>query len=288
MLRLITFLFVLFYTTLVFAQERKLDKIADSITNEGKRLYRSEYASWYGTDVFLEKFPAKRQLSGGYLSYETDNGLHNIFFTKGDNPDVLVTTTFNKDLDPKHFTIDSTTRKLNAIEKQLFTMRHTVVSQIVSRDTLYKLYNNTELNPVPLISNENHRVYVLTGTNSSGVVIFGNDYQIDFDQNNNIINRQTLHKTIIPAYISKPGDTAKIQVAGMHSHLPQKSEFITATDICTLMLYERFTTWGSYYVISKNYVSIWDCKKNDLLIMTMEAWKHIEKDQIKRDLEKQQ
>jgi len=69
----------------------------------------------------------------------------------------------------------------------------------------------------------------------------------------------------------------------MHSHLPETGDFITATDICTLMLYEKFTTWKTHYVISKNYVSIWDCKKDDLVILTMQAWKRIIDDQKQRN-----
>ncbi|MBK8496279.1 MAG: hypothetical protein IPL50_15680 [Chitinophagaceae bacterium] len=39
------------------------------IVDEGKRLYRSEMASWYGTDVFLEVYKDQSNI-GGYFSYE--------------------------------------------------------------------------------------------------------------------------------------------------------------------------------------------------------------------------
>jgi hypothetical protein len=61
-------------------------------------------------------------------------------------------------------------------------------------------------------------------------------------------------------------------VASIHTHLPESGDFITATDICTLMLYENFTTWNQHIVMSKNYVSIWDCKRNSLVVITKEAW----------------
>jgi hypothetical protein len=73
----------------------------------------------------------------------------------------------------------------------------------------------------------------------------------------------------------------------MHTHLPQSGDYITATDICTLMLYAKFTTWDQHYVISKNDVSIWDCKKNQLVILTMEAWKKIAADQEERHPKKE-
>ena len=33
-----------------------IEKVSDSLVAEGRRLYRSEMASWYGTDAFLEKY----------------------------------------------------------------------------------------------------------------------------------------------------------------------------------------------------------------------------------------
>jgi hypothetical protein len=38
----------------------------------------------------------------------------------------------------------------------------------------------------------------------------------------------------------------------MHSHLPETGDFITPTDICTLMPYEKFANWKTHNVVSKN------------------------------------
>ncbi|QHS54899.1 hypothetical protein GWR56_04805 [Mucilaginibacter sp. 14171R-50] len=81
-----TLLFLLAISA-AFAQDKYLDRKdidsrTDSIMAEGKALYRSEWASWYGTDIFLEKFKDKRALIGGYLSYETKSGVKNIFLEK--------------------------------------------------------------------------------------------------------------------------------------------------------------------------------------------------------------
>jgi hypothetical protein len=149
-------------------------------------------------------------------------------------------------------------------------------------DTVFKYYKNTELNPVPIIRNGVKRVYVITGTKENDVVMFGNDYMVSFDGKNQITQIKPLHKNIMPAYYKASQDSSKHQIGAMHAHLPSSGDFITATDICTLMLYEKFTSWNQYYVISKNYVSIWDCKKNDLFVMTMAAWKRIAEDQTQR------
>ncbi|HAL82983.1 MAG TPA: hypothetical protein DCO83_12730 [Mucilaginibacter sp.] len=265
--------------TRTFAQHERLDQITDSITNEGKALYRSEWASWYGTDIFVAKCPDKKPLSGGYFSYETNDGLTNIFFSKGDDPVVIASISFGKDFNANNYRLDTIQRKFTETEHDYYAIRMTALKRALS-DTTFKHFNNTGINVVPLIEQEVKKVYVLTSPHANGVVIFGNDYLINFDSKNEITSIKTLHKNIIPIYTK--ADSGKTVAATMHSHLPETGDFITATDICTLMLYEKFTTWSTHYVLSKNYVSIWDCKKNDLIILTMEAWKRITDDQKTR------
>jgi hypothetical protein len=91
----------------------KTDEIADSITTIGKELYRSEMASWYGTDIFLERFKEQRQNIGGYFSYN-DSGFSNcIFFEKGENPQVLSTIKFDSTYRVVNAQVDSVKRKVN-------------------------------------------------------------------------------------------------------------------------------------------------------------------------------
>ncbi len=62
----ILYLFVfLFVSNFISAQD--LEKIAQEITDEGIQLYRSEMASWYGTDVFVENYKQRENI-GGYFS----------------------------------------------------------------------------------------------------------------------------------------------------------------------------------------------------------------------------
>ena len=134
------------------------------------------------------------------------------------------------------------------------------------------------LNLIPLVNGRDKKVYVLTGPKEHGIVVFGNDYLLTFDDANNLVSKAQLHKNIIP--IKDQKDETKV-IATMHTHLPETGDYITATDICTLMLYSKFTTWKQHIVVSENYVSIWDCEKNTLFAMTKKAWEKINKDQKK-------
>jgi len=263
------------FGTLAFGQD--LDKTS-AIVYEGKTMYRSEMASWYGTDLFLEKFKEHSDNIGGYFSYDDKDVTSCVFYSKGDNPKILATISFDSSYDVNTAKVDSKQREFSNYEKDIYIVRKKAL-EIINSDTLFKTYRNTTLNLIPFINHNEKKVYVLTGPKVSGVVVFGNDYLLTFDKDNQLINKQQLHKNIIPINYGQHGQEA---FGSMHTHLPETGEYITSTDICTLMLYEKFAKWKQHVVISENYVSIWDCEKNELNALTREAWDNINNDQKKK------
>lgn len=256
-----------------FSQKINLKAVTDSIQTEGRMLYRSEMASWYGTDIFFEKMKNKKGMIGGYISYDTGKGVNNVFITKGNEDVVLSTITFGYDFNVNNYVLDTIQRKLTAAEKDLFNMRKAALNAL-NTDTLFKYYNNSSFNIIPIIDKKVRRTYIISGPKVVGVIILGNDYVIEFDKNNNIINKKKIHRNILP-FETKVGDD---QMSAVHSHLASTGDFITATDICTLMLYKNSTGWKTHTVISKNYVTIWDMQKGGMGILTREAWDKISSD----------
>jgi hypothetical protein len=171
-------------------------------------------------------------------------------------------------------TIDFKERDLKQGEKELYAMRTTALREI-QQDTLFKKYTNTNFNLIPVIYKDERKVYVLTGTKNEGVVLFGNDYLLAFDKQDNLIEKKEIHKNLIPIkFEMEEQDESKKIVASVHSHAAETGEFITPTDICTLMLYGKFTEWERHIVISENYVNIWDCINESLVIMTTEEYEN--------------
>lgn len=270
----------------VSAQKPDLDRVADSIQAEAQSLYRSEMASWYGTDALMARYPQKQAQLGGYISYLNDTGGGTcVFFEKGDHPKALATFKFDSSYDTSKVTADTIVRKFSKQEKELYTMRNKAKQRMYSGDTLFKAYKNTELNIIPILVNHHKRVYVLTGTQQNGVVLIGNDYLLNFDANDEITSEEKLHKGLL--VLQTGGNDKNPQIISFHSHLPQYSPFITATDICTVMLYQKYTKWQQAYVMSANYVSLWDCSKKSLLILTRQAWDRISKAASASDASKQ-
>jgi len=248
------------------------DRRERELVVEGDKLYKSEMASWYGTDIFLKRFPGKMNNSGGYFSYISGENTNCIFFSKDETPKVLATISFDTTYNVETALVDSVDRDLTTLEMELFSIRWNALSEIRS-DTLFRTYKNTDLNMIPISDEKGKRVYIMTGPKTNGYVLFGNDYLITYNKNGEVETKSKLHEGLIP--INYGGKDGKIILATMHTHLPIYSDYITATDICTLKLYEKFAKWGQHIVMSKDFVSVWDCKADKLFVLTKKAWDKI-------------
>ena len=278
----ILFLFLTFVSLSAVAQTDLQTRIK-TVVDEGKRLYRSEMASWYGTDLFLGNYKSRANV-GGYFSYTTKEEVSKcIFFSKAEKPNVIGTISFDKTFNPELAKIDLNEREFTTLENDLYAIRKIALTTI-NTDTLFKKYSNTDLNLIPLLYNNEKKVYVLTGPKQGGAVIIGNDYLLSFDSNNQLTGKKALHKNIIPVpYAGKQSDGTEI-VSTLHSHLPETGDIITSTDICTLMLYEKYAKWKTHKVVSQKYLSTWDCAKDELTVMTMEEVEKMKKNNDKTEL----
>jgi len=133
-------------------------------------------------------------------------------------------------------------------------------------------YENTSLNFIPVITKKEKKVLIVTGPQTSGVVLLGNDYVLKYNKRNKFKSKKKIHNTLIELpYGTK--DNENRTVATMHSHVV--TPYITSTDICTLLLYKDYVGWKTHYVIGKKYVTIFDLEKEALAVMTTKAWKKI-------------
>jgi hypothetical protein len=260
-----TFTFLLTLLSLsVFAQNNPTEE-AQPIVAEGKLLYKSEMASWYGTDLFLENYKDRENI-GGYFSYTDADVAKCIFYSKGDKSKVIGTISFGSTYNIKTANVSLIEREFTKTENDLYEIRKLALVEVDS-DTLFKTYKTTNLNLIPIINGKEKKVYILTGPQNSGVVIFGNDYLLIFDENNKLLVKKELHKNIIPVYYGEKEEEGKKSVGAVHSHLPETGQFMTATDICTLMLYGNFAKWEQHIVVSEKYMNIWNCKTEQLTVI---------------------
>ena len=236
-------------------------------------------SSWLGTDLFLAEYQNRDNI-GGYFSYNQNDENINVFFSKSETPKIIGTIKFDDTFDIEKSKIDLTERSFSEKENEIYTLRKKAIN-IIKNDTLIKTYQNTNLNLIPIIDKKENKVYILTAPTENGVVIFGNDYLLTFDKKNNLKSIKALHKNLIPIEFNE-ADNVEMT---MHTHLPETGDFITATDICTLMLYGKATGWKQHNVVSQKYMNIWNIDTDSLFVITMEAVKKINENQEKRNKE---
>lgn len=256
-----------FSCLITFSQNRQTDKILE----EGKLLYRLEKGSWYGTDDMLARFKTKKDSVGGYLSYKTSNDkINTIFFSRFDPNVILVRYQFDKIPKPAPISIDTLNNTASKFEKDLISIRQDAQNRAIKNtDNFFTFYENTSLNFIPLINGKEKKVFVLTGPQIAGVVLIGNDYVLNYNRKNNFINKSKIHNSILQfPYKSEDGENS-IETT-FHSHA--LSDFITSTDICTLLLYKDFVEWKQHIVISEKEVSIFNLEKETLFTMKRKDW----------------
>lgn len=262
------FLILFALLSLSIFSQKSVDQQIESLKKEGVKLYKSEMASWYGTDIFIEQYQNKENI-GGYLSYSEKDKNICIFYSNSNKPKVIGTIAFDDSFDITKANIDLTERAFNSTENQLYILRKKAQDIIYNDETsFFQHYENTKFNLIPLIEKEVSKVYLLTGPSISNVVVFGNDYLLTFNKQNELIDKKALHKNIIPIEFGEEGENIE---STMHSHLPETGDLMTATDICTLMLYGKFTSWKKHLVVSENYLNIWNMADDSYHIMTMDA-----------------
>ncbi|MES2430760.1 MAG: hypothetical protein V4556_07460 [Bacteroidota bacterium] len=243
--------------------------IADSISKEGERLYRSESASWFGTDIFLENFKSEVSNMEGYFSYENNGNYKCIFFSKRDSMPVLCTITFGNSFDSIKANIDDTKRNFTNEELEYYKIRKIALKELQRDTNFFQGYKNTSFNLIPIINKTEKKVYILTGTSRSDIVIIGNDYLLNFDMENNLISKRKLHANILTldTKVEETNQDGSKNMGNVHNHLPETGDFITATDICTFRLYKNLTNWKQQLVISEKFLSIWNCETDKLIIV---------------------
>lgn len=273
-----TLLLLCISISFALSAQKNPTELAQPIVTESKLLYKSEMASWFGTDIFLEKF-SDMNIVGGYFSYTEGDTSTCIFFSDARKPQVLGEIQFDTTFNPSTAKVDLKRRNFTDLENNLFVIRSKALDELRS-DTMFTRYNNTDFNLIPVIKDGERKVYVLTGTASNGVVLFGNDYLLTFDAENNLLTKKRIHQNLIPVYLNDPD--AKNAVGTIHSHLPETGDFMTATDICTAMLYQDITHWETITVVSEKYMNIWNCRTNTLTVVEKDIFKKIDEDQEKR------
>ena len=210
--------------------EAELKAQLDSVLVEAHLLYKYEKAAWISTDLAMGDQAIKNDFAG-YLTYEKQGKIKVIILGK-QSQNCIAEYSFGNDFN-KPESAKTKSRKTSNKEKKLIDIRTKIWSGIIDNKYAVALPpDGFALNAILIPVAKKYKFYIITGATLRNVIPYGNDYLFIVDKNGEIENWQKFHSRLIPAETEVNGH--KVNVA--HSHL-KTTPLITATDICTFMLY---------------------------------------------------
>ena len=199
----------------------------DSICIEGYNLYVAEYVNWVSSDSLLAHY--RMDEIGNNFIWQPTNDTWNVIFMDREQKKCIFE--FRYDISTKEQTISYDSRPISETERGLLEKKNLMQKKAIEQYGDSIRYNPDYGRPnfdFVRIDTNTTRMYILQGVERSGIIPFGNDYSVDFDNDCNITAFRRYHRSFIP--IPNDGETV------YHSHL-KDNPYITPTDICNFLLY---------------------------------------------------
>ncbi len=294
MKKVLAFLFLL--QTLISIAQKVNPKIQMEVMGEGTGLYNLQLANWTSTDAFYDNEMEKERVRG-YVSYKDKDTVKTIFYTEIDttriDPSAPDTSSAEEKVKRRikqifftckyKGTVSKNSLKVNAIERYPTTYETMLiktkikVGDIIKNDSsFFRQYGETKLSALLLDVGKKMKAYIITTTNIQGVIPLGNDYLIVIDQKTGEVESKIkLHENFIPIstqYIKKKGDKIK---SSYHNHKEGSSDYITATDYCTLLLHKKEVNWDEHHVYTPKFTCIFTPQDSKLQIIPNKEYKKI-------------
>jgi hypothetical protein len=182
---------------------------------------------------------------GGYFVYKVKDTVKTIFLDFENKQCIYELSFINNYNIPKIENI--TKRKLSSTEEHLLFIKNKIITELADKKYEVTTPKGFSLNMELIPTNNGYKLYILTGTSQSQMIPFGNDYIFYADTIGNIISWKKFHSRIIYTPTKEIDGEAITQT--MHSHLSCEP-FISATDICTFMLYAGICDQKDFLVYS--------------------------------------
>lgn len=209
--------------------------IADSILAEGLRLYGYEKVAWMTSDSANTHCKNLDDM-GGYVVYEEGDVFTSIYTDKKEE-NVVFCGKGKLDAFKRELQWSNEVRPLSNVEKEALNAKIKCIQKLSESygDSIYNMPSaKGNLNIDIIKRTEGYRLYILQGTILHGIIPYGNDYIVDYDNDFNITSFKRCHK----GFLALPVESGKKVESSMHSHTPD-NPYMSVTDVCTSLLYGR-------------------------------------------------
>jgi hypothetical protein len=225
------------FSSILTAQQTEISEVdlktkLDSVLLEGNLLYKYEKAAWISTDLAIASETVKKDYAG-YFVYHDQEEIRVIILGKKEQ-NCVAEYSFENDL-TKPKSVKTESRELSDQEKTFMEVRAKILKGISDKKYEVTIPDGYSPNFIFLPFSERYKLYLIMGTSQRDVIPFGNDFLFIADKNGKI-----------PGYTKIEGNKVTELT---HSHL-RTTPLITATDICTFMLYAPFYDIDTFSVYS--------------------------------------
>lgn len=240
------------------------------ILDEGIEIYKLYLSSQLATEVVLNNLNTKRRMEiSDFLSYNSEGNYKAIYWKNlGKKALIYETVTFDKNINKNSLKHISDERLPTAYEFTLIKVKERVLQEMLSEPDFFKPKENESYHFIfHLTKSRKLKVYVLTIFEADEYIYLGKDYLITFKPNGKLITKEKFHSNSIKIPINIIVDeSAKLQ-GTKHLHADENSPFINPTDICLLLINAHIVNWNKHYVMSQEYVSIFDIRTKKLNVL---------------------
>ncbi len=204
------------------------------------------------------------------------------FFSNSELPKVIGQIEFDETFDTETASIIIESRDMTEYETDLYQIWESALFTAIN-DTLIEIYSNTSLNYIPIIRNNERKVFIVTGSTLNGYIFLGNDYGLEFNDINKMISKKKIHNNLIPIrFLTDTGEYLE-DPSSLHNHSSKTGDYITSTDICTLLLNKDFTKWKMHHVLTPEYLNFFNLESKTISFFPRDAYDKMNKNEDKKD-----
>lgn len=242
------FLIFVLITSLAFGQD--VDQLSKEIMNEGIELYRNERASWISTDSLTE---LDKQLISNYFTYSDEGKFISVYIDKSDKiADYKFTF---QPLGNLEIELIKKEKNVPLSEKELEILKVRKTAIALSAWHYGQLGYTQIVNPNVIIfrTSPEYIVYVVPGAKQSGLLPIGGDLKMTFRADGELDKIVAIHNNLIPFETEASEEGAHFG----HEHKGKRlaKEYMTATDVCTILLYRQYLKGEKHLSVHKKFIS---------------------------------
>lgn len=258
-------LFFFLSVAVVFAQTP-----AEAIRQTGFALYQLEAASRLAADTLQARFATDKNIEkiSGYLSYKTSRGFKTIFWNTDDYErcEILYEFTHSPELTPSQLKSKASFRSPTNYEKVLIDIRTDAATRANGDAALAQKIGNIGLTLIIYDDEQRIYAYLLPATLNANNLYMGADMAIVYNREGAYLSQSAIHTEQFA--ISPLSDGIPSKVSGKtFVALASNDPTLSATDICTLLLFRPYIQWEELYYTSPRFLCIFNVKTGNLSIL---------------------